>query len=183
MPRPIDPTRLPKHFDAPAAEARWDAEWERLGVHRYDPAPRRDVRRRHAAADRVGLAARRPRLQLHAHRGHRPLPAHAGPDRLLPDGIGRQRPAERAPGAELLPRPLRRARPTSRGSVSSPPAARGGRSRRASSRAGTSSSSASRSRARTSRCSREVTRARRSAITRPSSRRGPTGCRRRPSRS
>ena len=25
----IDPSQLPKHFDAPAAEARWDAEWER----------------------------------------------------------------------------------------------------------------------------------------------------------
>jgi valyl-tRNA synthetase len=37
MPRAIDPSRLPKHFDATAAEKRWDAEWERLGVHRYDP--------------------------------------------------------------------------------------------------------------------------------------------------
>src|SRR5262245_57641597 len=36
--RTIDPTRLPKHFEGAAAEARWDAEWERLGVHRYDPA-------------------------------------------------------------------------------------------------------------------------------------------------
>jgi valyl-tRNA synthetase len=35
--RTIDPAALPKHFDAPAAEARWDAEWERLGVHAYDP--------------------------------------------------------------------------------------------------------------------------------------------------
>ncbi len=71
---------------------------------------RRDVRRRHAAADRVRLAARRPRVQLHAHRRHRSLPAHARPQRLLPDGLGRQRAAHRAPRAELLPRPLRRAR-------------------------------------------------------------------------
>src|SRR5690349_16537354 len=38
MPRAIDPTTLPKHFDAAAAEARWDAEWERSGIHRWDPA-------------------------------------------------------------------------------------------------------------------------------------------------
>ena len=51
----------------------------RLGVHAYDPvaAARGDLRRRHAAADRVGLAARRARLQLHADRRHRALPAHA----------------------------------------------------------------------------------------------------------
>src|SRR6266545_4206870 len=42
MPRAIDPTRLPKHFDAAAAEARWDAEWERLGIHRWDPGRPRD---------------------------------------------------------------------------------------------------------------------------------------------
>ncbi len=34
----IDPAALPKHFDAAAAEARWGAEWERLGIHRWDPA-------------------------------------------------------------------------------------------------------------------------------------------------
>ena len=37
----------------------------------------RDLRGRHAAADGVGLAARRPRLQLHADRRARALPAHA----------------------------------------------------------------------------------------------------------
>ena len=37
----------------------------------------------------------------------RPLPAHARQARLLPDGLGRQRPAHRAPGAELLRRALR----------------------------------------------------------------------------
>ena len=35
--RTVDPALLPKHFEAAAAEARWDAAWERLGVHRYDP--------------------------------------------------------------------------------------------------------------------------------------------------
>ncbi len=47
------------------------------------------------------------RLLVHPHRRRRPLPAHAGRERLLPDGLGRQRPAHRAPGAELLRRPLR----------------------------------------------------------------------------
>jgi valyl-tRNA synthetase len=36
--RSIDPAALPKHFEAAAAEARWDAEWERRAVYRFDPA-------------------------------------------------------------------------------------------------------------------------------------------------
>ena len=40
--RAIDPTQLPKHFEAPAAEARWEREWERLGIHAYDPSRSRD---------------------------------------------------------------------------------------------------------------------------------------------
>ena len=70
-------------------------------------AARADLLDRHPAADGQRLAARRARLQLHPHRHHRPLPAHARQRRLLPDGLGRQRPADRAPGAELLRRPLR----------------------------------------------------------------------------
>ena len=62
---------------------------------------------RHAAADRLRLAAHRPRLLLHPHRHRRPLPADARQGGLLPDGLGRQRPAHRAPGAELLRRALR----------------------------------------------------------------------------
>src|SRR2546426_7666393 len=42
MPCVIDPARLPKHFDAPAAEARWDAEWARARVYAYDPARPRE---------------------------------------------------------------------------------------------------------------------------------------------
>ena len=49
-------------------------------------------------------------FSLHPHRHHRPLPAHAGPRGLLPDGLGRQRPPHRAPGAELLRRAVRPAR-------------------------------------------------------------------------
>src|SRR6516164_137200 len=40
--RTIDPGQLPKHFEAAAAEARWHAECERLGVHGYDPTRPRD---------------------------------------------------------------------------------------------------------------------------------------------
>ncbi len=72
------------------------------------PCPARPgLRHRHAAADGERLAARRPRLLLHPHRRHRALPAHVRQGRLLPDGVGRQRAADRTPGAELLRRPLR----------------------------------------------------------------------------
>jgi valyl-tRNA synthetase len=36
--RTVDPAALPTHFDAAAAEVRWDAVWERDGVYRWDPA-------------------------------------------------------------------------------------------------------------------------------------------------
>ena len=74
---------------------------------RPHPAARERLLDRHPAADRQRLPARRPRLLLHAHRPDRPLPADARQVGLLPDGLGRQRPADRAPGAELLRRPLR----------------------------------------------------------------------------
>ena len=35
--RTIDPATLPKHFDAPAAEQRWDEQWQRSGLYHYDP--------------------------------------------------------------------------------------------------------------------------------------------------
>lgn len=38
----VDPTTLPKHFDAPQAEARWDAKWQQDGIYRYDPSRGRD---------------------------------------------------------------------------------------------------------------------------------------------
>ena len=40
--RIIDPTNLPPHFDAAAAEARLDAEWEKRGVYRWDESRGRD---------------------------------------------------------------------------------------------------------------------------------------------
>ena len=95
-----------------------------------------------------GLAPRRARLQLHADRRRRALPAHARQERLLPDGLGRQRPADRAARAELLPRALRAARAVRAGPRARRwPTTRRESSRRAASRARTSSSCASRSRA------------------------------------
>ena len=35
--RSIDVGALPKHFDAPEAEQRWGAAWERAGTYHYDP--------------------------------------------------------------------------------------------------------------------------------------------------
>ena len=74
---------------------------------RPHPDARGDLLDRHSPADRVGLAARRARLLLHPHRPRRALPADARQGGVLPDGLGRQRPADRAPGAELLRRALR----------------------------------------------------------------------------
>ena len=57
----------------------------------------RDLLRRHAPAVRLRRApARRPRDVVLAGRVHRPLPAHARPQRLLSDGLRRQRAADRA---------------------------------------------------------------------------------------
>ena len=74
---------------------------------RSDAAARRGLLDRHAAAHGQRLAARRPRLLVHAHRRRRALPADARQGRVLSDGMGRQRPADRAARAELLRRPLR----------------------------------------------------------------------------
>jgi valyl-tRNA synthetase len=40
--RTIDPATLPPHFDAPAAEARWDEVWEKAGIYQWDPSRGRD---------------------------------------------------------------------------------------------------------------------------------------------
>ena len=68
---------------------------------------RGDLRDRHAAAHGERVAAHRPRDVVHAHRPRGALPAHAWRRGLLPDGLGRQRPAHRAARAELLRRALR----------------------------------------------------------------------------
>ncbi len=40
--RSVDLATLPKHFDAPAAEAKWQRVWDDQGVHRYDPSRPRE---------------------------------------------------------------------------------------------------------------------------------------------
>ncbi len=40
--RSIDPARLPKHFEAPSVEARWDEEWQANGVYHYDESRSRE---------------------------------------------------------------------------------------------------------------------------------------------
>ena len=67
----------------------------------------RYLQHRHAAADGERLASRRARIFVHAHRHDRAVPADAGQRGVLPDGVGRQRPADRAQGAELLRRAVR----------------------------------------------------------------------------
>ena len=69
--------------------------------------PDEGVRHRHATTDGVGLPAHGSHVLVHPHRRRRSLPTDARLRGLLPHGLGRQRPADRAPGAELLRRPLR----------------------------------------------------------------------------
>lgn len=38
----IDSETLPRHFDAPAAEKRWDEDWQRKGVYHWDETRRRE---------------------------------------------------------------------------------------------------------------------------------------------
>jgi hypothetical protein len=66
--------------------SRSGSSWLRHLPLRPHPGPGRRLLDRHAAAHGVGLAARRPRLQLHPHRHHRPLPAHAGKAVFYPMG-------------------------------------------------------------------------------------------------
>ena len=103
--------------DKPALEGledKWSATWKADDTYAFvrpqgDPArdPQQGVQHRHPAADGVGVAARGTRVLLHPHRPDRPLPADARPARVLPDRLGRQRAADRAPGAELLRGALR----------------------------------------------------------------------------
>ncbi len=74
---------------------------------RPHPAARERLLDRHPAADRQRQPARGPRLLLHPHRPGGAVPADARQGRLLPDGLGRQRAADRAPRPELLRRPVR----------------------------------------------------------------------------
>ncbi len=70
-------------------------------------AAARHLRHRHPAADRLGVAAHGVGVRVRADRHDRPVPTDARTDRLLPDGLGRQRAAHRAARAELLRGALR----------------------------------------------------------------------------
>ena len=97
--------------EARARRARAEVDGPLGGRRRLPLRSHADARRglldRHAAADGQRLAARRPRVLVHAHRRHRALPADARQGGVLSDGMGRQRAADRAPRAELLRRALR----------------------------------------------------------------------------
>ena len=102
-------SRVPDQPSVDGLEAKWSAIWEEQGTYRFD---RTKTREQIYSIDtppptvsgslHVGHV-----FSLHAHRLHRALPADARARGLLPDGLGRQRPADRAPGAELLRRALR----------------------------------------------------------------------------
>ena len=80
-----------------------------------------DLRDRHTAADGEREPAHRSRVLLHAHGRDRALPAYAGQDGLLSDGVGRQRAADRAACAELLRCPMRSIAPVRPASSTSTP--------------------------------------------------------------
>ena len=90
-------------------EAKWAAQWKADDTYAFDRTrPRAEVYSIDTPPPTVSrLAARRARLLLHPHRPGRAVPADAGQVRVLPHGLGRQRPADRAAGAELLRRPVR----------------------------------------------------------------------------
>ena len=89
---------LDKTPDLASIEERARQRWEATGIYGSTPsAPGEIFSDRHAAAVRLGRApARRPRDVVRAGGVHRPLPAHARPQRLLSDGLRRQRAADRA---------------------------------------------------------------------------------------
>ncbi len=106
LPTPRPDRSVPDKPTVDGLEERWLPSWDEAGIYRFErPASRDEVFSIDTPPPTVvGVAARRPRVQLHPHRHHRPLPADARQAGLLPDGLGRQRPAHRAPGRELLRR-------------------------------------------------------------------------------
>ena len=92
-------TTIPEKPSLEGLEAKWRARWEADGTYRFDRTKTR--------AEVFSIDTPPPTvsgslhighvIQLHAHRPHRPLPAHARQGGLLPDGVGRQRPQRRAP--------------------------------------------------------------------------------------
>ncbi len=74
-------TEIPRSIRSPATPSAGGSErWDEWQLHRWDPTRPREahLRGRHPAADGVGLAPCRPRLQLHPPGSAGALPAHAG---------------------------------------------------------------------------------------------------------
>ena len=103
------PVSVPERPTLEGLEAKWSAVWERDGVYSFD---------RSAPRDRVfSIDTPPPTVSGSLHVGHvfsfthtdtdRALPAHARQRGLLPDGLGRQRPADGAARAEPFRRALR----------------------------------------------------------------------------
>ena len=111
---------VPEKPSLDGLEAKWGEWWEAAGTYRFD---RTKSREQIFAIDTPpptvsGSLHVGPRDELHAHRPHGSVQAHAGRRGLLPDGLGRQRPGHRASRAELLRGPLRpRRSPTTRRST------------------------------------------------------------------
>src|SRR4029453_4665056 len=88
----MDP-KPPKRPTLEGLERRWADRWARSGVYRFDRTrPRVEV----FSIDTPPPPVRGP-----------PVPGPGGAGGVLPDGLGRQRPADRAPGAAALRGPLR----------------------------------------------------------------------------
>ncbi len=108
-PRPRSVWTVPDKPGLEGLEARWVAHWKAQGTYRFDRTKTRDqIYSIDTPPPTVSGSLHVGHVfSLHPHRPDRPLPADARPRGLLPDGLGRQRPAHRAPGAELLRRALR----------------------------------------------------------------------------
>ena len=90
-------------------EATWSQRWAEQGTYSFDRTkPRDQVYSIDTPPPTVSGSLHVGHVFSYTHTDlHRSLPAHARQRGLLPDGLGRQRPAHRAPGAELLRRALR----------------------------------------------------------------------------
>ena len=106
---PMGEANVPDKPSLDGLEAKWGARWEADGTYRFDRTKTRDeIYSIDTPPPTVSrLAPRGPRLQLHPHRHDRPLPAHAGREVFYPMGWDDNGAAHRAPGPELLRRPLR----------------------------------------------------------------------------
>ena len=103
-------TQVPDKPTVDGLEAKWSERWESDGVYRFD---------RTATREQVfSIDTPPPTVSGSLHMGHVFSYTHtdiiaryrrmAGDEAVFyPDGLGRQRPADRAPGAELLRRALR----------------------------------------------------------------------------